>query len=159
MTTPLTTTSSGQKTVNIDGNFDGTLLSVNENYQAVVGIVAALMALSAQESQQQAALAQEFNAIENGSTPPSSGTPNPYHWSNNLYELKKPGATSDDISRYSALYSSDNSSYNSANQEMSGFITQINQITSQNTQGESTTTAVGTSLTNFMNSFTRLITF
>lgn len=157
---------SAHATANIDAPMTLAIGAIDDNYQAVVGIVATLMGLSAAQSQQQAQLGTLFSTIEHMSDAEFKAQyPNgaPYGWTNCIYELNNDVGTGDDAStkatQFSSTFSSDQGEYNSVNQSLSGFISQLNQMTSQNTQTEGQTTQIGTSIANYENGVSRLITY
>lgn len=160
---------SDHATVNINASMTQALGAINSNYQSVVGVVATLMALSAMESQQQAQLGTLFSEIEHDSDDDfknkylNNPQTNPYKWTNSIFELNNDVGTGDGSStkatQFSSTFSSDQGTYNSVNQSYSGFISQINQMTSQNTQAEGQTTQIGSNIANFENGVSRLLTY
>jgi len=157
---------SDHATVNINASMTQALGAINSNYQSVVGVVATLMALSAAQSQQQAQLGTLFSTIEHMTDAEfkaqyPNGAPN--GWTNCIYELNNDVGTGDGSStkatQFSSTFSSDQGTYNSVNQSYSGFISQINQMTSQNTQAEGQTTQIGSNIANFENGVSRLLTY
>lgn len=157
---------SDHATVNINASMTQALGAINSNYQSVVGVVATLMALSAMESQQQAQLGTLFSEIEHDTDDDfknkylNNPQTNPYNWTNAIYELNNDvNGDSTKATQFSSTFSSDQGTYNSVNQSYSGFISQINQMTSQNTQAEGQTTQIGSNIANYENGVSRLLTY